>query len=425
MKKVDRLIALIKNRKFINYIILFGGLSGYLINFYVFRSQLHDFGDYIKAGELIWNRQNPYSQLMYVNSPVSAVYVYILSKVFFFLHFPVIIQILNVAGLYFFLTQVLRASLSHSIFLAFALLPFLSPARALFANVQVTGLVLGLLAFAIFLSRRGKPEFLTAVPMWMAAELKPHMALPIILILVFERRLNLKRIALLSSYVVAAHTIVSIHFGALLDLEWIRKLMKYSDSSYKEGYEISYWKALAIYSGQEGVVKILSLTTIAIFILCMIIFSLKGRIGDAILISLLYPLQNSYLHLYDLVPIALALTVLGLKNRNILAIAPIFFLAQFFVLDIPSQLITGLLSFVFFLVLTERKKNSLRNLNVLLATIGIAIGSYLMFKGVSEELQIAFTLVIPLAICFILSRHPIQGLLRNILGERNPVLDTN
>lgn len=403
--------------------ILLVGLSGYLLNFYLFRSKLHDFGDFIKAGELIWNQQDPYSQLMYVNSPVSAVYVYMLSKVFFFLHFPIVIQILNIAGLYFFLNQVLRPSLSNSMLLAFALLPFMSPARALFANVQVTGLVLGLLAFAIFLSRRSKPEFLVAVPMWMAAELKPQMALPIILILVFECRLNLKRIVLLSSYVVAGHTLVSLRFGSLLDLEWIRKLMRYSDSSYREGYEISYWKPLAIYTGQEGVVKILSFTIIIIFILCIIIFSLKGKIGYAILMSLLFPLQNSYLHLYDLVPIAIALTVLGLKDKNILAVAPVFFLAQLFVLKIPSQLLTSFLFFIFLLVLTDRRRSFLRNTAVALATTGIAIGSYLVFKGVSEELQIVFTLVIPITICLILSRYPLLGLIRNALSKPDPALD--
>lgn len=417
------MIASKVDEKFLKYLVLLGGLSGYLINFYMFRSQLHDFGDFIKAGELIWNQQDPYSQLMYVNSPVSAVYVYLLSKLFFFLHFPIFIQVLNVVGLYFFLNQVLQPSLSNAIFLAFALLPFMSPARALIANVQVTGLVLGLLAFAIFLSRRSKPEFLIAIPMWMAVELKPQMALPIILILVFERHLNLKRIALLSSYVVAAHAIVSLRFGSQVDLNWIRKLMRYSDSSYIEGYEISYWKPLAIYSGQEGLVKILSLTTIIIFMLCIICFSLKGKIDYAILMSLLFPLQNSYLHLYDLVPIALVLTVLGLKNKNILAIVPFLFLTQLFVLKVPSQLITGLFFFAYFLVLTERRKSLLRNTAVLLATTGVVIGSYLMFKGVSEELQIVFILVIPLTICLILSRHQIQGLLRNDFSKPDPALD--
>ncbi len=417
------MIASIANKKFINYIILVGGLSGYLLNFYLFRSQLHDYGDFIKAGELIWNQQDPYSQLMYVNSPVSAVCLYMLSKLFFFLHFPIIIQILNVVGLYFFLNQVLRPSLSNPIFLAFALLPFMSPARALFANVQVTGLVLGLLAFAIFLSRRSKPEFLIAVPMWLALELKPHMALPIILILVFEHRLNLKRIAFLSSYVVAAHTIVSLRFSFLVDLNWIRKLMRYSDSSYKEGYEISYWKPLAIYTGQEDLVKILSLTTIIIFILCIINFSLKGKIDYAILISLLFPLQNSYLHLYDLVPIALVLTVLGLKDKTILAITPVFFLAQLFTLRIPSQLITGFLFFVFYVVLTDRRKSFIQNTAVVLATSGISIGFFLLFNGVSEELQIVFALVIPLTVCLILSRSPMLGLLRNVLSQPNLPLD--
>jgi hypothetical protein len=299
----------------------------------------------------------------------------------------------------------------------------MSPTRALFANVQVTGLVLGLLAFAIFLSRRSKPEFLVAVPMWMAAELKPQMALPIILILVFERRLNLKRIALLSSYIFVAHIIVNLRFGSLLDLEWIRKLMRYSDSSYKEGYEISYWKPLAIYTGQEGVVKILSLVAVVIFIIFIINFSLNGKISYAIFMSLLFPLQNSYLHLYDLVPIALVLTALGLKNKNILAVAPVFFLAQLFVLEIPSQLITVLLFFVFFLVLTDRRRNFLRNTAVLLATTGIAAGSYLVFKGVSEELQIVFTLVIPITICLVLSRYSVIGLLRNALSKPGPALD--
>jgi hypothetical protein len=416
-QRIDKLQTPIKTKGYVKFLVFLGGLAGYFINFYLYRSELHDFGDFIKAGELIWNQQDPYSTLMYVNSPVSAVYVYFLSKVFFFLQFAVVIQILNIVGLYFFLNQILRPNLSNSIFLTFALLPFMSPARALFANVQVTGLVLGILAFAIALSRQNKPEFLIAIPMWMAAELKPQMALPIILILVFERRLNMKRIAFLSSYLIVSHAIINIRFGSFLDLEWIRKLMRYSSASYKEGYEISYWKPLAIYTGQTEVAKILSLVTIVIFILCIINFSRKGNVDYAILMSLFFPLQNSYLHLYDLVPLALVLTAFGLKNKSIIAIAPVFLFAQIFVLNLSTQLIVGLLFLISFIIVNNARKNVLQNIALVITTTLFSVVSYFAFRGVSEELQIVFSLVIPVTICAVVSRHPLRGLLKESLSK--------
>ena len=64
---------------------------------------LADFGDYIKAGSLIADRKNPYEQLMYANSPVSALFFYLVSWVLPFPIQPVMVHLLNVLGALFFL----------------------------------------------------------------------------------------------------------------------------------------------------------------------------------------------------------------------------------------------------------------------------------------------------------------------------------
>jgi hypothetical protein len=64
---------------------------------------LANFGDYITAGSLITDRINPYEQLMYANSPISALFFYLVSWILPFPILPVMVHLLNTLGALFFL----------------------------------------------------------------------------------------------------------------------------------------------------------------------------------------------------------------------------------------------------------------------------------------------------------------------------------
>jgi hypothetical protein len=51
-------------------------LAIFIVMSFNYSTNLADFGDYIKAGSLITDRINPYEQLMYANSPISALFFY-------------------------------------------------------------------------------------------------------------------------------------------------------------------------------------------------------------------------------------------------------------------------------------------------------------------------------------------------------------
>ena len=78
-------------------------ISVLIIMSFNYSLNLADFGDYIKAGSLITDRINPYEQLMYANSPISALFFYFVSWILPFPILPVMVHLLNVLGAIFFL----------------------------------------------------------------------------------------------------------------------------------------------------------------------------------------------------------------------------------------------------------------------------------------------------------------------------------
>jgi len=153
-----------------------------------FSKNLGDFAGFAEAGRDISRHIDPYTHTMYTNSPVSAYLFYLLNKylVIFRVGFP--FQILNVAGIAFFLKQNFSAKNKLFLPLTLAFLLATSPMRALFGNVQVTGVVLGLVALSQWIKRSGiGNEVISAIPAWLAFEIKPQIAVPFLVYLFFSR----------------------------------------------------------------------------------------------------------------------------------------------------------------------------------------------------------------------------------------------
>jgi hypothetical protein len=398
-------------------ILLFGAI-GYAFITYKYRTQMGDFGDFVKAGKLIWENVDPYSQLMYVNSPVSAVVVYSLSKAIPFLFVPAFWQLLNILGLAFFIRTVVKPEFHSALPVVFSIFAFLNVTRALFANVQVTGMVLGLIAIGITLNQNGKSTFFSMLPIWIAAEVKPQLALGFIAVFLFQGQIQKLRILALGLYVLLGHVIVELKFNGDINRLWVQKLLKYSSASLKEGYEISYWKSLAIFSGQTSIIRILSILFLIATLVAIIALALKRQLEWALFLAIVFPLQNTYLHLYDLAPIGVLFVLSLYSSRDIPLIIGTCIFLQFFPLAIETQVLVAIV-FSLMVLLLKAKEQRITRLLLLLSTFlcALAIVFYLLGNQ-SQELQMANSLVAPAAVLLAINSRKFVALLDSRFSSR-------
>jgi len=387
------------------------GALGYVAISYKYRNYMGDFGDFVNAGRMIWQNTDPYSHLMYVNSPVSAVVVYGLNNAFPFLFFPLFWQTLNLAGLIFFFKTFVRKDARHALPLVFAGFAFLNVTRALLGNGQVTGLVLGLFAIGITLAKRKYSVFVVMLPIWLAAEVKPQLALGFIALFLFQGRIQKERILVLGSYIFLSHTLVELKFAGNINYLWVQKLLKYSSASLTQGYEISYWKAIAIYLGNSIPVRAFSTFFIFLTLGFIIVMAKRGRTDWALFIAILLPLQNTYLHLYDLAPLGV-LAILGIyTHRTILMLITFCIFLQFFPLKLTTQVIIAGVLIIFLLAIKKNKMTTLNCVFTISVTLGMALILFYMLRHQTEELQIIDLLVLPAIALVLINRRKFVGFL--------------
>jgi hypothetical protein len=377
--------------------IVLAGLIGYGLIVYRYRFQMGDFGDFVSAGKMIWENVDPYSQLMYVNSPVSAVIAYGLSRALPFLFVPAFWQILNIVGLAFFFRTILKSQYHRALPIIFSIFAFFNVTRSLFANVQVTGLVLGMIAIGMTLIKQRRHVLICMIPIWLAAEVKPQLALGFIAVLLFQGKVQKLRIFILGLLVVSSHAIVELKFSGGINRLWIEKLLKYSNASLTEGYEISFWKSLAIYSGQEGSIRILSTFFLVATLVSIMFFALKKRLDIALFLAMFFPFQNTYLHLYDLAPIGI-LYILALHSfRDFPIIIGTGIFLQFFPLVIETQILAGLICAATVFIITRKNQGFLQLVVSLVVSVFAFVLIFFLLRSQSQELQIAIALVAPTA----------------------------
>lgn len=375
-----------------------------------YRAEMGDFGDFVKAGKFIWEDTNPYTSSVYVNSPVSAVLAYGFSRILPVVFFPAFWQILNLIGVYVFFRLLLRKEVGSQLILVIAMLSLLNVTRSLFANVQVTGLVLGAFALGVLLAQKGKSPFLVMLPIWVAAEIKPQLALGLIVFFLFHQGIHFARIAILTFYVFISHLLVEIKYSGFIHSEWIEKVFNYSKTSLNEGYEVSYWKGIALSLGEIPAMKTISVLILIINLGFILYMSMKSHTNWAIFGALVLPFQNTYLHLYDLAPLGV-LVILGAlhySNYSIILLAILFI--QLFPMSLETQFIAVLI-FVFIVLIKDFKLKNL-NKNLAASTFVLIIGylSATLFDNRSEEVQIIFSLVFPSMLLLFINARKLANL---------------
>ena len=280
-------------------------LSIFLIMSFNYSLNLADFGDYIKAGSLVADHINPYEQLMYANSPISALFFYLASWILPFPILPVMVHLLNVLGALFFLKWYVGQKFNALYLNLFGISLILGVGRALFGNVQVTGITLGLVALAFTLDHKLKSSYLSLSLLLLALEIKPQITIPFLVLFIFQKTDVFKKISFLFFAALTLHATVELYFGSNLHFAWLEKVLRYSKNSILQtSYEISIWKGINQIIDQQQFLRLFSLLSIVITLIFVAKYS-KSNPEKALFLALVFPAFNSYVHLYDYVGILL------------------------------------------------------------------------------------------------------------------------
>ena len=303
-------------------------ISIFTIMSFNYSLNLADFGDYIKAGSLIADRINPYEQLMYANSPISALFFYLVSWVLPFPILPVMVHLLNVLGALFFLKWYVGQKFNALYLNLFGISLILGVGRALFGNVQVTGITLGLVALAFTLDHKLKSSYLSLSLLLLALEIKPQITIPFLVLFIFQKTGVFKKISFLFFSALTLHVTVELYFGSNLHFTWLEKVLRYSKNSILQtSYEISIWKGINQIIDQQQFLRLISLFSILITLIFVAKYS-KSNPEKALFLALIFPAFNSYVHLYDYVGILLiAIKYVNLRRlESLILMLPFLFL---------------------------------------------------------------------------------------------------
>jgi hypothetical protein len=355
-----------------------------------YSTNLADFGDYIKAGSLITDGINPYEQLMYANSPISALFFYLVDWILPFPILPIMIHLLNTLGAVFFLRWYVGQRFNALYLNLFAITLILGVGRALFGNVQVTGITLGLVALAFTLNKKLKSPYFSLSVLLLALEIKPQITIPFIVLFIFQRTGVLKKVTYLFFSALTLHVTVELYFGGNLHFTWLEKVLRYSrNSTLQSSYEISIWKGINQIIDQPQFLRVISVLSIVITLFLVARYS-KLNPEKAVFLALIFPVFNSYVHLYDYVGILLiAIKYANLKRlESLILIVPFFF---FFPVSKNSFLLSMMIELVVISALVLRLKSRA----FIWAGVGLVISqviAYSLVLNLNQEIQMSIYL---------------------------------
>ena len=351
---------------------------------------LADFGDYIKAGSLITDHINPYEQLMYANSPISALFFYLVSWILPFPILPIMIHLLNTLGAVFFLRWYVGQRFNAFYLNLFTLTLVLGVGRALFGNVQVTGITLGLVALAFTLNKKLKSPYFSLSVLLLALEIKPQITIPFIVLFIFQRTGVLKKVTYLFFSALILHATVEFYFGGNLHLTWLEKVLRYSrNSTLQSSYEISIWKGINQIIDQPQFLRVISMLSIVITLFLVARYS-KLNPEKAVFLALIFPVFNSYVHLYDYVGILL----IAIKYANLKRLESLILIVPFlFFFPVSKNLF--LLSMMIELVVISAVALRLKSRAFVWIGVGLLISqiiAYSLVFNLNQEIQMSIYL---------------------------------
>lgn len=293
-----------------------------------------------------------------------------------------------------------------------------SPVRALISNVQNTGIILGSLIVGIHLlgrfqsSRKQAYIHLSAFFFLFAFELKPQLALPLIVLVILQRRVLL----LLISFVfqmIFIRILLDLWIGEILELEQIRiwKIMRTDPLAVKE--QISPWKVLGHFLPNGVDWFVISFFFTILLILVVALLGLRSQSRNLEVIALALPLTSGYLHYYDLLVLLIFIIAMNLRPEKYLFTGATF---SIIFLALPTHLgshvvLNEILLIVFInIFLAIYVASDFRSIMFRLVESGIALAMTSIISSAFDSLELALSCM--LTIVFILQSKSVVNFLR-------------
>jgi hypothetical protein len=362
--------------------------------FYYRNEGVRDLGYYEEAGKVLASRGNPYGDLAWRSGPVGTIFIYfafgaipIEVKIFLF-------QFISIFGFILFIKPFLKGLNLLQLNFLFSAVIASAPMRETISAKQLTGLTAMAIALSIIpvLKRESiskKETFFASFILAIALDLKPHILIPLLAILIFYK-FGLKLILMSTSLLAVMHVAISVYCKKFLLLEWLKNIKNLGNSLGKDGESVSLWKILVFANISENLVVYIALT----FQIAILIFGLyllkRQSIFYAILAVLISQSLSSYVHIYDFALVSTLMlcliTTLNVSYTNLLFLmfitVPLEYLKAF------NLILIVVLSIFFCLNNSNIKKSYIVCLAALASYYGLQNLNELFSLGYKDQLSL-------------------------------------
>lgn len=299
------------------------------------------------------NGINPYEDGVFRGGLFGAVPLFLIAQITPLAYEAIVFLLLNVIGTILFLRVVLLPSRSLKNLIVYLIVVYSSSSREGLNTIQITGIILGLLAIIIkcygyenTIRKQLPMQILSISAAAIAIDLKPHFVGPALLI--YFIRFKLLKIGLLVfSLIAISHFVIDVVFKTWFTLDWARLLLSLAgrEVSPSRAEFVNVW---SIFSSFTGDIRVLNFIPM-ILILGIFLVTLRiGIIGKLFMwaIGFALPLLSTFNHYYDYLPLV-AICITSLFTRRVTTLS--YFYLGISTLTLNLDNVYGLLLVVVFL----------------------------------------------------------------------------
>lgn len=356
----------------------------------------------VDSGSALIHRQNPYTDWN-AYGPIPAVPYWLVSKLVPIEFASTLFMALNVLGVGLCLSYFVKIEI-YKVLIVMVLVLATGPFRALFASVQHTGVILGCLTLGTIIIRRRDSSKISFLNVWagfflfsMAYDLKPHIALPFLLLFLFSMK-KFWSILHFGIFYLALRVTLDLWNGRFLEKLQFEKWRAWRTDPLTVKEQISPWKLISFFGIDSQYVFIFSFVVyFSILILIIFRYSLNPR-PKYFVYALLLPSITAYLHLYDLV-LLVSLIACQLIYLHYKALIPYAFSLLFFPTHYSPNQIYLLLGSILALFFVKKQfhpmKKALPNLFVIVEVfLGALTSIVISLVPISVESKVAWQLML-------------------------------
>jgi hypothetical protein len=302
----------------------------------------------VNAGRAFITGENAYETQLWRSGSFGSTAIWLLSLPIPSSLEPQFFQLLSFIG--FFVFANLLGIATEKRYWIYGFILFLSPVREVVNTIQITGFVIGLLAFSL-LARGPKSvvppllyKFLQGTALAIALDLKPH-SIVFVILLLFANKIMREVVFWAVGIVLIGHTVVNVIHRNILEVSWLRSIMNLGNASGENGESTSIWRLVDHFSRGNINTSVISALIIVCILLAVGVYGKRLSPTDLIVVGLITSSFMTYMHYYDLAPLSVCtLVVLSKHTKSILGLSCVMFMI------LPREIETTRNVFIFILL---------------------------------------------------------------------------